>query len=222
MGKVRSDSLLKNLPEDRQEQIMEWCNTPSERDGEGKTIPDTGGLGLARAQLAADGVKVSLRALSDFFSWWQLKRTLELADLDAQEAADWWRTFKPGDEETARKFGEFMFLQKAVRTQDAEVFTAATMARDMRVGMEGKARLEAEKLALKERQLAQKDEQLRLQREKFEIETCEKILAAVKDAKIKALAESDLPNAAKIAALRQTYFADVDAMQQSGKVVLPE
>jgi hypothetical protein len=61
-----------------------------------------------------------------------------------------------------------------------------------------------------------------LQRDKFEIETCEKILQATNDKRTQAIANSNISNAEKIAQLRQTYFADVDALEQSGAVQIPE
>lgn len=62
---------------------------------------------------------------------------------------------------------------------------------------------------------------LRLDAEKLQIETCEKFLAWYHDAKARDIADSAASNAEKIAALRKTFFADVDAMEASGKVNLP-
>ena len=61
-----------------------------------------------------------------------------------------------------------------------------------------------------------------LNRDKFEVESCERFLAWSNDERARGIVESSVPNAEKIAALRKTFFADVDAMQASGKVVLPE
>lgn len=67
-----------------------------------------------------------------------------------------------------------------------------------------------------------KEGALSLEKQKFEIVICEKFLAWFKDQKAREVAESAMGNAQKIAALRQLYFADVDALQKSGKVVLPQ
>lgn len=61
-----------------------------------------------------------------------------------------------------------------------------------------------------------------LAHQKFEVEVCEKFLAWFHDAKAKAIAESQATNSDKIAALRQAYYADVDALEKSGEVQLPQ
>jgi hypothetical protein len=61
---------------------------------------------------------------------------------------------------------------------------------------------------------------LELAQERFQVECCEKFLAWFKDAKAKEIAESSLGNSEKIAALRQEYFKDVDALQQSGQTAV--
>ncbi len=70
--------------------------------------------------------------------------------------------------------------------------------------------------------LAQKDRELGLMREKFERDTCALFLKWFKDAAARAIAESPASNTEKIAALRKTYFEDVDALEKSGGVVLPQ
>jgi hypothetical protein len=81
----------------------------------------------------------------------------------------------------------------------------------------------AEELELKNRQVQQRDRQIEIREKEFERRTCELFLDWVKDKFAREIAENAaLDNAAKIEALREHYFADVDAMQKSGKVVLPE
>jgi Protein of unknown function (DUF3486) len=75
------------------------------------------------------------------------------------------------------------------------------------------------RLAQNERKLAQMDERIRLLRESFLIKT----LDAGVMAKVSAIAQDNsLDNAAKIAALRKVYFADVDELEKSGEVKLPD
>jgi hypothetical protein len=76
--KPRSDSKLKLLPEEMQEAIMAWVRTP-------KSEEHAGGLAYAREQLAADGIAVSMRALSEFVSWWELQRRFASASSRAQQ-----------------------------------------------------------------------------------------------------------------------------------------
>jgi hypothetical protein len=69
--------------------------------------------------------------------------------------------------------------------------------------------------------LEAKEQQFKFDREKFAVGTCELFLKWFKDEKAKAIASSNVSNAEKISQLRQTYFADVDALEKSGAVVLP-
>lgn len=64
-------------------------------------------------------------------------------------------------------------------------------------------------------------EELKLTREKWEVEVCEKFLSWFQDSKAREIAESQCSNSEKIAALRQAYYADVDALEKSGQVHLP-
>jgi hypothetical protein len=69
--KPRGDAKLKTLPEARQEQIAEMLA--------GKTLDEV------KRELAADGLQTSRNALSEFWSWWQLKQTMAEADSMAEE-----------------------------------------------------------------------------------------------------------------------------------------
>lgn len=74
--------------------------------------------------------------------------------------------------------------------------------------------LEFAKLELKGREFG-------LERDKWATQTCELFLKWFADQKARDIAESNASNADKIAQLRQTYFADVDALEKSGSVKLP-
>lgn len=63
--------------------------------------------------------------------------------------------------------------------------------------------------------------ELALNQEKFQVVVCEKFLAWFTDEKARQIAEGSGSNSEKIVALRRAYFADVDALEQSGKVNLP-
>lgn len=213
--KTRSDAVLKQLPEELQEQIIEWADVPRSEECRG-------GHAHAVAMLKAQGIKTTVSRVSDFYTWWQLCRTLDHAEEDSQEAANWMREFQPGDEETARKFGEFVFLQKAVRSQDVRVFCAATAAADSRRKLEERAEANAVSAKLQERAIAQRADVLQLARDKFETEVAKMLLDAALRARAEAIAASSRPHAEKIAAMRQAAFADIDALQASGTVVIPQ
>lgn len=119
--KTRSDALLQNLSEERQEQIIGWCNTPKKVDEDG-TVIHPGGYQFAQEQLAADGIKVSPSSLSAFYSWWNLKHRYLQADATARQQEELMLKFRPGDAETAAAFGKFVFMQQAIAQGDPETF----------------------------------------------------------------------------------------------------
>jgi hypothetical protein len=57
---------------------------------------------------------------------------------------------------------------------------------------------------------------------KYQDQTCERFLDDTKRAEAERIASSDLNRAEKIAGLRQVFFADVNALEASGGLVLPE
>ncbi len=146
MPKIRCDAPLKNLPQDRQDQIIEWCLTPKAED-----CP--GGYQHAREQLAADGLKVSLRALSDFFSWHQLKEFYEGAEAHAEEQKQLMAEFDPANTERAEKFGDFCFIQQATKTRDVKAYVAVGQLRETRKMRELREKTEPKKLELIERRV---------------------------------------------------------------------
>lgn len=66
------------------------------------------------------------------------------------------------------------------------------------------------------------ESQARLSRDKFQRDTCELFLRWFKDERARQIADSNATNADKIAALRDAFFADVDALDASGEVELPK
>lgn len=117
--------------------------------------------------------------------------------------------------------GEEAIKQRAAGVVDDFALNAARVLLQ-REGMAAKAELEKLKLEIARQAETRQQEQLNLMREKFQIECCETFLAWFKDDKARQIAESSSSNADKIAELRREYFKDVDALQQSGQVKLPE
>ena len=60
------------------------------------------------------------------------------------------------------------------------------------------------------------------EREGFERGACGVLREWLRDAKAGEIAREPMPNAEKIALMRQVVFADVDELEASGEVVLPE
>jgi len=80
----------------------------------------------------------------------------------------------------------------------------------------------AEALKLNQRRADQNERLIDLKEIQVQRRTCELFLAWIQDRFAREVADSAMDNAAKIEALREHYFADVDAMVDSGKVILPE
>lgn len=201
MSKVRSDAKLKGLPRARQERIVEWAATP-------KSADCVGGIAYAREKLAAEGLRVSARAVSEFLAWWDLRerfssassRAAQIAEMAAQQSPD----MSP---DRVRKLAQSVFTLEAVEGRDAKTYVGLENLRLKREAAEFKGRLERERLDL--------------DREKFEVMSCRQYLEWFRDARSREIAESTASNAEKIAALRKLHFADVDALEASGEVELP-
>jgi len=200
--KARSDSKLKTLPEERQEQIIAWAKTPKSEDC-------VGGLAYALEQLAADGLKVSISTLSEFVSWYQLQQRFAAASSRAQQIEELLRKKRPDMQpEQIREMGQALFTLEAVDAGDTEAFVNLEHLKLKQESAKFKGSLDLAKY--------------QLSREKFEVEACKKFLAWFKDEKARDIADSGLSNSEKIAALRAEYFKDVDALEKSGGVQLPE
>lgn len=161
----------------------------------------------AKAWLEGYGIKVSKTALQGFYNSMDIR--LRYASLQAAESADTAKAELPADLDAATKerIAQHKF-ELAFMNLGADQRLQLIQIQQNEEGMKGNFALKKAKLDL--------------DREKFEAQTCETFLAWYKDKRARDIAESDLSNADKIAALRQTYFADIEELAQSGKVVIPE
>lgn len=201
MSKARSDAKLKTLSDEEQDLVVEWLRTK-------KTAECPGGIRHAREQCKAVlNLDVSNRALSEFLVWWELQQSFSEADIAGQVAEEQMRAFDPTNADKAVAFGHFVFTRQAIAKGDPGTFVA----------ME-RLKLDKESAVFKG---ALERERLDLDRDKHEVQTCERFLKWYGVKKARSIAESDLSNADKIAKLRQTFFADVDEAAAAGKVVLP-
>jgi len=169
-----------NLPEDRQWQVIKWCKEPKS-----ETCP--GGYEFAQEQLAADGIKVSERALSQFFSDFQRKLIYEEAYESAESQKSLMLDFDPSNVDRAEAFGDYCFLQKAVQAQDPKTFVMLGNLRETRKSREQRAAFDKRKLAQKDRQIEQKDKQI-AQKDQ-DLEMAERKLAAMEEEKRRVKAE---------------------------------
>lgn len=185
MRKPRSDSKLLSLPEEHQAKLAEWLLAG---------MPYT----AVREAVAKEfGVRCSAAALSGFYQLVcvpvllrRRSQAVAAADQIAEAAAA-----TPGRWDQA--------TLDALRQKAFELtISPQAEAKDVR---------DLFGLLLKARDLDQKDSQLALDRERFQVDTCEKFLAWHKDERARQIAEGQGSNREKIAALRQLMFADVEA-----------
>lgn len=73
-----------------------------------------------------------------------------------------------------------------------------------------------------DRRLDQNDTKLQMERTRLEVLVCEKLLTDAVRRRADEIANSNLSNADKITAMRAVAFADIDALEQSGEVKLPD
>jgi hypothetical protein len=155
MSKTRSDSWLRNLPAERQEQIIEWCNAPADREPEtDKAVPKTGGYHYARAQLAADGLSASVSTLSDFYSWWHLRQKFQRAEQKTSDFEEFARReFPDVAPERIQLAGQNYFTLRAVASDNSEEFREMEKLRLAKETAETKGRQKDEELKLAERRV---------------------------------------------------------------------
>jgi hypothetical protein len=115
--KARPDSRLKNLPEERKEQIAEYASQHSLAD----TV----------AWLKADGLVTSSAALSGFLSSYRLALQLKRNESTVESVLEQLKTSNPEmTEEQLFSAGQSFFSALAIETQDAKAWA---MTQDLRI-----------------------------------------------------------------------------------------
>lgn len=146
--KARCDSKLKTLPEERQDQIAEWCRAA-------KTETCAGGIAYALEQLASDGIKVSRRAVSEFFSWYRLREDFSGAESFATSVENALKKeFPDATPEKLAAAGQLAFTAMATRQHDPEEFREMQYLRLAEETARTKARNEDRKIKLAERRVS--------------------------------------------------------------------
>ncbi|GEM_PF-6338321 len=216
--KTRGDSVLDSkLSEAQQEQVFAHC----------ETVPLEAGVAWLRAEF---DITLSAGRLG---KWLENRRadkafsaTLSSIRADAQRAELINKSFSAAGFTSAAStmIGQCIFeeLQKPVELRNEE--RIAEFIRHM---------LKAQDLELKEidqkqtRELKERDQQLKeqaqkLDREKFETDAAKMLLNEALRVRAAEIANSNLSKADQIAAMRKAAFSDVDALEASGKVAIPQ
>lgn len=155
MKKARSDSKLKLLSPERQEQIIGWANTPKSETG-------MGGLDYARKQLAADGIKVARSTVGEFVSWWDLQQRFARASSRAEQVLDLAKQQSLASPKELQDFAESVFTLEAVESKDADTYVNLQHLRLKRNSAETKADHEERKIAISQEKLRQADRRIQL------------------------------------------------------------
>lgn len=109
MRKPRSDSTLKTLPEERQDEIGSLLSSRSLQD--------------VRSLLAEQGTATSEAALSEFFSWWQLRASLRRRE---ERVAELVQRLKDEDPELPQQrlfdLGQSLFGALSIAEEDGKTW----------------------------------------------------------------------------------------------------
>lgn len=171
------------------------------------------------AWLREEGVTCSASTLS---RWLESQRSRQLQEkllaqiaTGAEQCASVEKQFSknaPPELETLIKLHRVLILQLTTQAQaDPELLKLADqLTRTALEYTSGKT-----KAAHKERELV-------LAEEKFQLEFCEQLLDQALREQAERIANSNLSQSAKIAAMRKVAFADVEKLQASGKLKLPK
>jgi len=179
--KPRADSKLKTLPEDQQAQVFDWCAQD--------------GYEAARQRCSAElGLSVSLRALSEFWHWFSLRRSFSAAEQAATAAQELMLEFDPVSAERAAAFGQFVFTQRAISASNSQEYAMLEGLRLDKETAKFKGEIEREKLEVAKKRL--------------HFMTCAKFLEWFKDERARQIADGSGTNSQKIEALGQAMFGE--------------
>jgi hypothetical protein len=191
--------------EDFGDKLWEWLNEP-------KTDSCVGGAAFAKEQLAADGIVLGggwQRQLSEFRSWWRLRRRVNRAESKARDAEELLRKLDLGlTQEKISQAGQIVFAEEALEAENAEEYREMEYLRLAKETARTKAELEKAKLEL--RKVAEQRMQggAELDREKYQRDTCKLFLKWFADEQAKSIVSGGGTNAEKIEALGRKMFGE--------------
>lgn len=141
----RSDAVLKNLPKERQHEIFL-------RRTEGKE--DQRALDAIREWLAEDGLKVSRRALSEFFSWYSSRQDLQATGDLLETFEEFTRKQNPGwSADKVRDIAVQFFMAHTVANKDVNKFVSVALLDQNERFAKAKGKLEERKVSVAEGRL---------------------------------------------------------------------
>lgn len=186
--KPRADSTLKTLSEERQATIAAHLAE--------HTLVET------CKWLADDGLKTSLRALSEFLCWWRLRSQLQRNGQTVETLLAEFKAAKPDSTpEQVQQVGQAFFSALALAEQDPKAWFLTQQLEFKRQAAE----LDAAKLALARDAEARAREEFTLARDKFQFDATKAALAKLDS--LKAIkAKSNLSEDQKLEQARLELF----------------
>jgi hypothetical protein len=186
--KPRYDAKLKNLPEARQAEILDYA----EEHGFVKCV----------AWLKEDGLSTSKTALSEFRSWYLLQQQFKADESTTDTLLEQLKKEVPDlSDAQIDDLGQRTFSLLALRRQDADTFLAYRTARS-------KGLIETEKLNLRKVAESRMQEALALEKKRYMRETCSLFIQWLEDRNAKEIATSSATNSDKIERLGALMFGD--------------
>jgi hypothetical protein len=206
MKKPNPHSRLKNLPPERQEEIYEHVSAHS--------------CAETCEWLRTQGVQTNPNSVREFYHWYRLGERLESASSTAERVCEALRGEGKldVDEEGMAKVGQALFETQALLENDPKLYVAMQRVRQGERSLTLRERAAETNDRHKARQLELKDRDLKSREARWTWAVAERIHDVAKDPKTRTIVDnSGLTRAEKIAAIRNAYFADVDAEE----VILP-
>lgn len=205
----RTDSIIGGLSQERQEQIVAWIASCKEGDR----------YEYAREQLEADGIKVSRTAVAQWFRGWRLRQQVSSASAYASQVKETLAALNMGlTQEQLDLAGQLVFTDKAMEAEDPEEFREMKYLDLAIKSAKTKAAFERQKLDQKERSLAQKDKEIQLALDKWQIDVAALVEKQAKTVKLIS-ADKSLDPHARTEKIRKLLFG---APSEAGKKLMEE
>ena len=225
--KPNRHSVLKNLTPEFQQEIIDYL------DGHGDTAGHT--LDETLAWLREKGIPTHSSSLREFCAWREEAIRLAAAETDASSYVERVCRQVPDtglSEEHILRIGQAFFEERAVHDQDSKLFNTMmrhhhrTRALDLQqAALQRRIEAAQHRLELQERNVDCREKMADLAIWKAQCQEADKLHAAAnpQPARDKGPAEEkDFDNRPLIAAMRHEMFAEIDELQASGEVVIPE
>lgn len=209
--KVRRDAKLKDLPEHYRVQIAGW-------------LKEDGWQSCLQRIASELQIQAGKTALYEALAYWESEEEFNGYEAIARAQAELEARAKSGGM-TPQQMEEAVdrnFVMIAAQKRDSELYEKLRYLRIRDQESKGNAKINQVKLDQKDKQIAQKDQEIWMAREKLLNDAATKLLDKALRAKADEINNSNLSNADKIAAMRQAAFAEIDELQRSGKVVIPK